>query len=96
MNTTFMTYKEENEVLRQKIAEQAAVIENLTTALNNQNFWVEGALLCKEWRWDEDQRESAESCLAFSKEALCGEEDESPGRLDKISKIVFKTLKELK
>lgn len=42
----------------------------LREALSNQNFWVEGALTCKEWDWDPDQREAAESCLACAKEAL--------------------------
>jgi chromosome segregation ATPase len=58
------------EDLRQQLAEREAQIARLRGAMQQQNFWVEGALLCKEWQWCPDQRETAEGCLAYAKEAL--------------------------
>jgi len=58
-----------------QLAESQAREAQWREALRNQNFWVEGALHCKEWEWDADQRESAESCLAFSKETLAAPPD---------------------
>jgi len=55
---------------KHRLSKSHALVVMLQEALHSQNFWVEGALNCREWEWDGDQREAAESCLAFSKEAL--------------------------
>lgn len=64
------TWKARTEFSFQQRDELAAQNQQLREALNNQNFWVAGALTCKDWQWDGDQRESAEGCLAYAKEVL--------------------------
>ena len=46
------------------------LIDRLQAALKLQNIWVRGALRCKEWVWDEDQRELAERSCEQAEELL--------------------------
>lgn len=65
----------EIESLRQQLVQHKARELSLREALTQQNFWVEGALKCKEWEWDGNQRECADGCLERVKEVLALPQD---------------------
>lgn len=43
---------------------------HLLTSLKEAAFWLEGALQCKSWIWDQDQREAADLSLAAAVKAI--------------------------
>lgn len=47
-----------------------AQIKPLVEALEWCCFWLDGALKCKDWHWDTDQREIAEAYVAEAKALL--------------------------
>lgn len=52
------------------ILELVERVEALEEALKNQNEWVRGALDCKDWDWNGDQRQVAERSLESARAAL--------------------------
>lgn len=49
---------------------QSKEIEALRSALTQAEFWLDGALNCKDWRWDADQHEAASYSLDTIRIAL--------------------------
>lgn len=50
--------------------EARARVAELEGAAKEADFWLEGALQCKSWHWDGDQREAAEFALARLRSAV--------------------------
>ncbi|MDX1032806.1 hypothetical protein GOL82_16325 [Sinorhizobium medicae] len=48
----------------------ATVGNDLLGAAKEAEFWLEGALQCKSWHWDDDQREAAEYSLVRLRAAM--------------------------
>lgn len=54
-------------------------LSDLKYALKDVTIWLESALRCKNWQWDQDQREAAEECVATAKSLISTPADSGTG-----------------